>query len=93
MNSVICSTTKATNTLLAAWTAKLVAPYNAYQALPGVHANGRWTLGANLADLAGWEASYQAYQMSLQGPATPVIAGFTGAQRVFLGNAQILRTK
>jgi len=76
-----------------ALTAKLVEQYDALEPLPGVHVNGKQTLDENLADLAGLEVSYQAYQTSLGGSAAPVLDGLTGAQRFFLGNAQLSRTK
>jgi len=73
-------------------TDQLVKQYDAYEPLPGVHANGATTLSENLADLGGLEASYLAYQLSLNGKPAPVLAGYSGAQRFFLGNAQIART-
>ena len=45
------------------------------------------------ADLAGLEASYDAYRASLGGSEPPVIGGFTGDQRFFIGYAQICATK
>jgi putative endopeptidase len=75
------------------FTDQLVAQYAAYEPLPGVHVNGELTLGENIADLAGLTIAYDAYQMSLGGKPAPVIDGFTGDQRFFLGYGQIWRAK
>ena len=55
--------------------------------------NGRLTMGENIGDLSGIAVAYRAYQMSLNGKPAPVIGGFTGDQRFFLGYAQIWRFK
>jgi putative endopeptidase len=70
---------------------KLVTQYDAYEPLPGKKLQGQLTLGENIADLAGLTVAYDAYQMSLGGKNAPVIDGFTGDQRFFLGWAQIWR--
>ena len=74
-------------------TAALVAQYSAYTVLDGLHVNGELTLGENIADLSGLTIAYRAYQISLQGHEAPIIDGFTGPQRFFLGWAQIWRRK
>ena len=74
-------------------TDKVVAQYAAYEPLPGLHVNGELTLGENMADLAGINVAYDAYHKSLDGKPAPVIGGFTGDQRFFLGFAQIWRQK
>ncbi|AXJ95823.1 MULTISPECIES: M13 family metallopeptidase [unclassified Sphingomonas] len=66
----------------------LVAQYDAYQPLPGLHVNGRQTLGENIADVAGLTAALDAYHASLGGKPAPVIDGMTGDQRLFLAFAQ-----
>ena len=71
--------------------ARLAAQYDAYQPLPGTHVNGALTLGENSADLAGLNAAYDAYQLSLGGKPAPEIAGLTGDQRFYLGWAQVWR--
>ena len=76
-----------------AMTDKLVAQYDAYEPLPGLHVNGKLTLGENMADLAGLSVSHDAYELSLGGKPAPVIDGFTGDQRFYLGYAQVWRTK
>jgi putative endopeptidase len=74
-------------------TDQMVAQYGGYEALPGAKVNGQLTLGENIADLAGLAIAYDAYQMSLNGKPAPVIDGYTGDQRFFLGYAQVWRTK
>jgi putative endopeptidase len=72
-------------------TDKLVKQYNAEVPLENLHVNGRLTLGENLADLGGVAIAYAAYQKSLHGQPAPVIDGFTGPQRFFIGFAQVWR--
>jgi putative endopeptidase len=74
-------------------TEKLVAQYNAYEALPGLHINGKQTLGENIADVSGLTVAYIAYRQSLGGKPAPVIDGLTGDQRFFLAFAQSWREK
>jgi predicted metalloendopeptidase len=50
-------------------------------------------MGENIGDLSGLAVAYRAYQISLGGKPAPVIDGFTGPQRFFLGWAQIWRRK
>ena len=76
-----------------ALTDKVVAQYAAYEPVPGSKVNGELTLGENMADLAGLNVAYDAYQISLKGKKAPVIDGFTGDQRVYLGFGQIWQTK
>ena len=72
-------------------TGALVKQYDAYEPLPGLHVKGALTLGENVADLAGLSVAYDAYHASLKGRAAPVIDGFTGDQRFYLGWAQVWR--
>ena len=72
---------------------QLVAQYEAYEPLPGRRLDGRLTLGENIADLAGLQIAYKAYQRSLQGGPARVIDGHTGPQRFFMGWAQAWREK
>ncbi|MHA6719570.1 M13 family metallopeptidase [Sphingomonas sp. RS6] len=69
----------------------LAAEYDAYEPLPGMHVNGKLTLGENTADLAGLTVAYDAYKASLGGKPAPVIDGTTGDQRFYLGWAQVWR--
>ncbi len=71
--------------------ADLVAEYDKYEPLPGKFVKGALTLGENSADLAGLSASYDAYHNSLGGKPAPVIGGYTGDQRFYLGWAQVWR--
>ena len=58
--------------------------------LDTVRANGRYTLGENIADQGGLLVSWQAYQNSLKGKPVPApIVGFTNAQRFFIGYATV----
>ncbi|HEU4602965.1 MAG TPA: M13-type metalloendopeptidase [Steroidobacteraceae bacterium] len=66
----------------------LGAQYSALSPLPGMHVNGDLTMGENIADLAGISMAYRAYKLSLGGKPAPVIDGFTGDQRFFIGWAQ-----
>jgi putative endopeptidase len=75
------------------FTDQLGAQYSAYEPLPGAHIKGDLTMGENIADLAGLTIAYDAYKMSLGGKPAPVIDGFTGDQRFFLGYGQVWRTK
>jgi predicted metalloendopeptidase len=68
---------------------RLSAQYDAFEALPGLHVNGRLTLGENIGDLGGLSVSYAAYHLSLKGRSAPVIDGLTGDQRFFLAWAQV----
>ncbi len=72
---------------------RLAAQYAAIAPIDSLHINGQLTLGENIGDVSGLAAAYRAYHMSLHGQPAPVIAGFTGDQRFFLGFAQIWRTK
>jgi putative endopeptidase len=74
-------------------TAELVEQYDAYSPFEDLSVNGEFTLGENIGDLGGITIGLLAYKMSLDGKEPPVIDGFTGIQRVFLGYAQIWRNK
>jgi putative endopeptidase len=71
----------------------LAQQYDAYEPFPGLHVNGKLTLGENIADVAGLQAAYEAYRASLKGKEAPVIDGFTGDQRFFIAYAQSWATK
>ena len=64
---------------------------DSYEPLPGMHVNGKLTMGENVADLAGLTVSHDAYIASLGGAAPPVIDGMTADQRFYLGWAQVWR--
>ena len=65
--------------------------YDAYEPLPGMHVQGKLTMGENVADLAGLSLAHDAYIASLNGATPPVIDGLTGDQRFYLGWAQVWR--
>ena len=73
---------------------KLGAQYESYNFadLPGLHIIGRQTMGENIGDLGGVLTALDAYHMSLNGQPAPVIDGFTGDQRFFIGFGQIWRS-
>ena len=70
------------------------AQYESYSfdGLPGIHINGRASMGENIGDLGGITLGLEGYRASLNGKPAPVIDGFTGDQRVFLGWGQVWRT-
>lgn len=78
-------------------TEALVAQYDAYQPLDDVSINGRLTLGENIGDLAGLTMAYRAWEAAVEATygaaGAPVIDGFTGAQRFFIGYAHAWRGK
>ena len=53
--------------------------------------DGALALSESLSDLAGLESAFDAYHHALAGRPAPVLEGFTGVQRFFLGFAQIYR--
>ena len=69
-------------------TAALAAQFDSYEALPGVHVNGRQTLGEDIADLAGVNAALDAYHLSLHGQAAPKVGDFSGEQQFFIAFGQ-----
>ncbi|MCO4764099.1 MAG: peptidase M13 [Myxococcales bacterium] len=71
----------------------LAAQYGAYEPIKGYKLNGKFTLGENIADLGGLKMAHKAWKMSLNGKPSPVLDGFTGAQRLFAGWAQAWRRK
>jgi len=71
----------------------LADQYDSYEPFPGLHVNGKLTLGENIADVAGLAAAYDAYRASLGGKEAPVIDGYTGDQRFFIAYAQTWATK
>ena len=74
-------------------TKMLVDQYSAYSPLPGYNVNGELTLGENIADNSGLAIAAKAYKISLKGKKAPVIDGLTGEQRLYMGWAQVWRTK
>jgi putative endopeptidase len=71
----------------------LVDQFSVLSPAAGLTVNGELTLGENIGDLGGLSIAYKAWKLSLKGKPSPVIDGFTGDQRVFMGWAQAWRTK
>jgi predicted metalloendopeptidase len=71
----------------------LSVEYSGFEPVPGFHINGDLTLGENIADNSGLAIAFKAYLRSLNGKEAPVIDGFSGAQRFYLGYAQVWREK
>ena len=73
---------------------RLVAQYNSYEPIPGVHIKGQLTLGENLGDLGGLEVAYSAYRKYVaEHGEPPVIDGLTGDQRFFIAYGYSWETK
>ncbi len=72
-------------------TAKLVDQYSAFKPFDDLNVNGEFTLGENIGDLGGLSIALLAYKIALDGKAPPVMDGYTGLQRVFIGYAQSWR--
>ncbi|HMI36907.1 MAG TPA: M13 family metallopeptidase, partial [Steroidobacteraceae bacterium] len=70
---------------------QIIAQYDRFEPFPGVHVKGANTIGENIADLGGVSAAQEAYRISLNGTDPPVLDGYSGEQRFFLGWAQAWR--
>ena len=57
--------------------------------LPDLNANGRFTLGENLADHGGLQVAFYAYKNATAGKPLKVKDGFTGDQRFFIAYAGV----
>jgi len=86
------------------WTAKdnelfmaranaLVQQYNAYSPIAGMNVNGQLTLGENIGDLSGLAVAHKAYLIALDGKEAPVLDGYTGEQRFYIGWGQVWARK
>jgi putative endopeptidase len=73
--------------------ARLVAQYDAYEPLPGLHVNGKLTLSENIADVAGVAAAFDGYRSSAAAEAPRAVEGFDADQRFFIAYAQAWRRK
>jgi predicted metalloendopeptidase len=85
--------TKEDHDKFTAKTKALVAEYNEFEPVPGYHVNGELTLGENIADNSGLAIAYKAYKISTNGKPAPTIDGYTGEQRLYIGWAQVWRSK
>ena len=68
---------------------RLAQQYSDIIVVDSVHANGRFTLGENIADQGGLMVAHLAYLNSLQGKTPAPIQGFTNEQRFYLGYANL----
>ena len=68
---------------------KLVAQFDSIEVAPGTKANGRLTLGENIADQGGLRVAYTAYHNALGDNEGEVIDGFTPDQRFYLAYANV----
>tara|TARA_R110000868_G_scaffold285081_1_gene545557 strand:- start:4835 stop:6898 length:2064 start_codon:yes stop_codon:yes gene_type:complete len=72
----------------------LADQYSALEPLPGVHVDGKFTLGENIGDLGGVNAAYDGLQLYLKDNKNPgLIDGFTPQQRFFIAWTTVWRTK
>lgn len=67
----------------------LAAQFDAVEVAPGVHANGRFTLGENIADQGGLRVALTAYLDSMEGKEMKDIDGLTPLQRFYLAYANV----
>ena len=68
---------------------KLVAQFDSIEVAPGTKANGRLTLGENIADQGGLRVAYTAYKKALGDSEGEVIEGFTPDQRFYLAYSNV----
>ncbi|MDE5789638.1 MAG: M13 family metallopeptidase [Muribaculaceae bacterium] len=68
---------------------KLVAQFDAVEVAPGVKANGRFTLGENIADQGGLRIAMTAYLDSRGNESPEEIGGFSPQQRFYLSYANV----
>lgn len=74
--------------------AALANQYSALEPLPGIHVDGKFTLGENIGDLGGVNAAYDGLQLFLKANGNPgLIDGYTPEQRFFISWATVWRTK
>ena len=67
----------------------LVAQFDAIEVAEGVNANGKYTLGENIADQGGLRVAYTAFKKTEQGQGEKQIDGFTPDQRFYLSYANV----
>ena len=72
----------------------LADQYSALEPLPGIHVDGKFTLGENIGDLGGINAAYDGLQLYLKENGNPgLIDGYTPEQRLFISWATVWRGK
>jgi putative endopeptidase len=65
----------------------MVKQFEAYEPLPGLHINGRASLGENIADYGGVLLGLEAFKKTEQYRRGKMLGGLTPLQRYFLGYA------
>ena len=70
-------------------TGKYADFFSAIKVLPDLNANGRLTLGENLADHGGIEVAFNAFEKTPEAKKGKVIMGFTPEQRFFIAYAGV----
>lgn len=70
-------------------TSRLEQQFNEVEVAPGVHANGKFTLGENIADQGGLRVALTAYRNSIKGGEWKDIDGYSPLQRFYLGYAAV----
>jgi putative endopeptidase len=68
---------------------RLVEQFNHVEVAPGVTANGRYTLGENIADQGGLRIALTAYRNATKDSTEDTIDGFTPLQRFYLSYANV----
>jgi len=70
--------------------AKVMADFfDAIEVAPGVHGNGKFTLGENIADHGGLQVSFQAFKTATKDAPLKKLEGFTPEQRFFISYANV----
>ena len=69
--------------------AKLGAQFDAVEILPGLHANGAYTMGENIGDHGGISIAWTAMQNAIKDNRPGLIDGFTPEQRFWLSYGAI----
>lgn len=67
----------------------LVDCFDAIEVLPGLHANGKLTLGENIADHGGLQVAFQAFHNATKDAPLNTVEGFTPEQRFYLAYANV----
>ena len=67
----------------------LAEQFNQIIVLGDTHANGRFTLGENIADQGGLRVAYTAYHNAIRGKEQKEVNGFTPDQRFYLSYANV----
>jgi putative endopeptidase len=63
--------------------------FDSIEVAPGVFANGKFTLGENIADHGGLQIAFEAFKDATANAPLPVKDGFTAEQRFFLAYANV----